>query len=179
VVLFFGQLRPYKRPVSLIELFRRAARAEDRLLIAGKPITKDLAEAVRDAAGSDARITLFLDVVERVEVQYWLRAADLVVLPYERITNSGAAMLALDFDRPVVAPAQGSLVELARSVGERWVTLFDGSFDERVLMHALTMPLPSGAPDLTAHEWGGLGKRTLEAFLSVREGRAQARRRCA
>ena len=40
-----------------------------------------------------------------------MNAADVVVLPYRRITTSGAAMLAWSFGKPVIAPALPAFVE--------------------------------------------------------------------
>ena len=44
-------------------------------------------------------------------VQYVLRAADYVVLPYKRILTSGAVALALGFGRPVIIPDLPTLLE--------------------------------------------------------------------
>jgi glycosyltransferase involved in cell wall biosynthesis len=45
-------------------------------------------------------------------LQLYLNACDVVVLPYREDLTSGAAMLALSFGRPVVAPRMGTLEEL-------------------------------------------------------------------
>jgi beta-1,4-mannosyltransferase len=42
-----------------------------------------------------------------------MRAADLIALPYKEILNSGSAILALSFDRPILVPAAGALAELS------------------------------------------------------------------
>jgi len=47
------------------------------------------------------------------QVQLFLRAADVAVLPYLRSLNSGALLLALTFGVPVVLPAGGGLAELS------------------------------------------------------------------
>ena len=45
------------------------------------------------------------------EVQYVMRAADCVVLPYEAILTSGALALAQGFGRPVIVPDLPSMLE--------------------------------------------------------------------
>ena len=40
-----------------------------------------------------------------------MHAADVCVLPYRRVSTSGAALLAFSFGVPVIAPALGSFVE--------------------------------------------------------------------
>ncbi|MHB1928212.1 MAG: glycosyltransferase [Acidimicrobiales bacterium] len=177
VLLFFGQLRPYKRPERLVCLFRRFAGESDRLLIVGEPVVPAVAEAVAQCAGDDARVTLHLQKVRSSDVQIWFRAADVVVLPYERITNSGAAILALSLDCPVLAPAQGSLVELADTCGPAWVAFFDGPFDEVAVRKALGMTLPRGKPDMSTLDWQEIGRDTLEAFRITASRRPSKPRR--
>jgi len=46
------------------------------------------------------------------EIQLFLRAADVAVLPYTRSLNSGAQLLALTFGLPVIVPAGGGLEEV-------------------------------------------------------------------
>ncbi|HLY39427.1 MAG TPA: hypothetical protein VKU61_15390, partial [Candidatus Binatia bacterium] len=53
--------------------------------------------------------------VPDAEVQVFMNAADLVVLPYRAVLSSGAAMLALSFGRGIVAPRVGCLAELERT----------------------------------------------------------------
>ena len=50
---------------------------------------------------------LALRYIPDAELQVWLRAADVVVLPFRDILTSGSAILALSFGRAVVAPALG------------------------------------------------------------------------
>jgi beta-1,4-mannosyltransferase len=108
VFLFFGQVRPYKGIDALIETFAALDAPHARLVIAGAPVAPV-------AAPADARIQLVLRHVADAEVQVFLNAADLVVLPYRDVLTSGAAMLALSFGRGIVAPRLGCLGELERS----------------------------------------------------------------
>lgn len=52
------------------------------------------------------------------EVADLFRAATIVVLTYREILNSGSALLALSFDRPV--PAKGAMAELEDRAGAEW-----------------------------------------------------------
>lgn len=54
-------------------------------------------------------------------MQYVLRAADYVVLPYRRILTSGALALALGFERPVIVPDLAPLLEVVRADREALV----------------------------------------------------------
>ena len=46
------------------------------------------------------------------DIQVYLKASDIFVLPYKDITTSGAAFLALSFGRPIIAPAITSFPEV-------------------------------------------------------------------
>jgi glycosyltransferase involved in cell wall biosynthesis len=98
------------------------------------------------------------------------RAADLVVLPYRETLNSGTAMLALSFDRPVLAPALGALSELGTEVGEDWVRTYTGDLNSSELQAALTWALdkkrPNSAP-LTKFGWPAIARKTEAAFQAI------------
>jgi glycosyltransferase involved in cell wall biosynthesis len=127
VATFLGQIRPYKGVSQLIRCFNASGLTSSRLLIAGRPRNAALVQELRELAGSSSSIQLFLDFVDAADVQKFLGAADLVVLPYTNILNSGCAILALSFNRPVLLPALGAMADLREMVGSDWVRLYDGS----------------------------------------------------
>jgi beta-1,4-mannosyltransferase len=110
--------------------------------------------------------------VDRDRVQYFLRAADLVVLPYTEILNSGSALLALSFDRPILVPAIGAIPELYELAGGDWVRLYEGELTPELLSDAMRWA-KQRSPDefehapLDALDWNRLARLTLEAFRSV------------
>ncbi len=111
--LFFGAIRDYKGVKPLINSFREveAVNPDINLVIAGKPFNKKIeAETLRLAQGEN--IKCFLKHIPDEDVQYYFNAADAVVLPYQNILTSGAAILALSFGKKVVAPKKGCLPEL-------------------------------------------------------------------
>jgi beta-1,4-mannosyltransferase len=86
-----GQIRPYKNVPTLIEQFR--ARPDDGTLlgIAGNPGKGTMRAGVNAAAKADPRILMELSFLSDERMALWLRASDLVVLPYSAIQNSGSA----------------------------------------------------------------------------------------
>ena len=117
------------------------------LIVAGEPRAAALRAEIERAAAGDPRIELRLAFVPDEALQVYLRAADLVVLPYEEILNSGAALLALSFDCPILVPDKGSLEVLRADVGPDWVRLYQGALSTETLSASagLGRPRPRGA----------------------------------
>jgi glycosyltransferase involved in cell wall biosynthesis len=171
-VLFFGQVRPYKDVPRLVECFRALRRPRAHLVVAGRPIDDATARAVVTAAGADARVHLHLHHIDDADVHRYFRAARVVVLPYRRILNSGAALLALSFDRPVVVPASGSLVELQEDAGADWVSTYEGPLRTDVLERALHMSSPPAVAPLSRYDWADSGRLTVDAYRRALDHRA-------
>ena len=110
--LFLGQWRPYKNLPLLIESFARLEEPATLLLAGNAPAR--LAEEVRELVArlGRGRIRAVPGRVPDDELQMWCKAADAMVLPYREILSSGAAVLALSFGCPVVAPRVGHLRDL-------------------------------------------------------------------
>ena len=141
------------------------------LLVGGAPLTPAIADEVRAAAAGDPRVCLRLEHVPENEVQRYLRAADLVVLPFKEITNSGSALLALSFDRPVLVPARGAMGELQTVAGRDWVCTYEGDLTPRILADALDWALQrprDRSPHLEALEWPLIARQTLALYLAGR-----------
>jgi glycosyltransferase involved in cell wall biosynthesis len=170
VIAFLGLVRPYKNVPHLVRVVRAlpAAAGEVVLLIGGAPHTARLANEVRAAAAGDPRVRLALEHVPDNDVQRYLRAADLVVLPFRDITNSASALLALSFDRPVLVPARGAMGELQLLAGADWVCTYDGELTPEVLARALDWATRgrSGVPRLEALAWPQIARQTLSAYLA-------------
>lgn len=169
VICWIGQIRPYKNVPALIGTFRSIDDPRLILTVCGKPSGLRTEEAVTLAAGDDPRVRLKLKFVPDFEMAWHLIAADLVVLPYAKIQNSGSALLALSFDRPVVVPEQGAMPELRDAVGPQWVQTYRGDFDARVLREAVAWERAGAraAVPLEAFEWRGIAKSTADAYSAV------------
>jgi glycosyltransferase involved in cell wall biosynthesis len=171
VVTFLGLVRPYKNVPHLVRTVRALPReaGEVVLLVGGAPQTPALANEVREAAGGDPRVRLALQHIPDDEVQRYLRAADLVVLPFREITNSASALLALSFDRPVLVPARGAMGELQTLVGTDWVRTYDGDLTCEVLAHAVEWARrrPRQGPNLKSLDWESIARQTLAIYLAA------------
>ncbi len=115
VYLALGRIRPYKGLDDLICAFRQLPGEDLTLLIAGHPHDPAYGASLRALAAHDRRIHLHLHYVPDDQVQVYLRASDVCVLPYRSATTSGVAILAFSFACPVIAPDMGPFRSLVAS----------------------------------------------------------------
>ena len=117
VALFFGYIREYKGLDVLLDAWPSVAEARPRarLLIAGDPVRlgrtrrREL-ERLAEHVGA----VRHFGYVPFERVRRYFAAADALVMPYRRISQSGVLYLALALDVPVVATRVGGLPELLR-----------------------------------------------------------------
>ncbi|MGQ9585487.1 MAG: glycosyltransferase [Anaerolineae bacterium] len=119
VFLFVGGLRAYKGLEELIEAFLtlRAEEPNAWLVVAGHSHDPSYVAHISEKVAGAAQVRFSPRYVPPEELQFFLGASDFVVLPYRRATTSGAAILALSFGRPVIAPAIGPFPELLGGSG--------------------------------------------------------------
>lgn len=111
--LFFGMIRNYKGINPLISSFKDLEKINPdiRLIVAGKPFNQAIKKETENiACGSN--IHCFLEHIPDEKVQLFFNASDVVVLPYQNVLTSGAAILALSFGKKIIAPSLGCLPEL-------------------------------------------------------------------
>jgi glycosyltransferase involved in cell wall biosynthesis len=136
VVLSFGLIRPYKGLDVLLHAWRGVEGAE--LWIVGRP-RFDIAP-LRAGAGPSVRwVPRF---VSDDELAACFRRADLVVLPYREIEQSGVLATALAFGSPLLASDVGGFGELAQAGAARLVPPGDAA-----ALHAALIELLADAPE--------------------------------
>lgn len=121
VLLFFGTVAPYKGLDVLIEAFHELDAALDvTLLVAGRCTNPGLRSALREAITANrnsAKIHWLDGYVPEEDVVPLFQAADLLVLPYRHIDQSGVVFMALATGLPVLATDVGSLREYVEACG--------------------------------------------------------------
>jgi glycosyltransferase involved in cell wall biosynthesis len=124
VSLLLGGLRKYKGLGRLLPAFDEVHRRDPRaiLLVAGRSAPdRSMDDTLREYRHHPG-VRLHLRRLTDAELAVHLRAADVVVLPYDRVLNSGVLHLALTFGLGVVAPLSEAIREVA---DDRVVTWFD------------------------------------------------------
>jgi len=115
VILSFGLIRKYKGTPYLIRAFEQLPSKileKSRLLIVGEiwEDRKELLDQIKASPYHD-KITLVDEYVPDEKVNLYFSAADVVVLPYLRASQSGIAHIAMSFGKPVVVSEVGGLKE--------------------------------------------------------------------
>jgi D-inositol-3-phosphate glycosyltransferase len=117
-ILFLGRIRPYKGIEHLLAAFKHLVTRDAgyRMIIAGEPIkgSEDYLDEIRGIVSRDfshGEIILNLQFVRDDEMELYLKAADVLVLPYKDIFQSGVLFLAYSYGLPVVATDVGSFNE--------------------------------------------------------------------
>lgn len=175
-VAFFGLIRRYKGVDILIDAFREAAGTmpELTLRVAGQPSSDDLADQLRSAAHGEERISLAFQFLTDQELADEVGRAELVVLPYREMHNSGGALTALSLARPVLVPDNENNRRLGEEVGPGWVHLFDGRLTGAHIVRTVTelrdRP-PVAPPDLSAREWTHAGSELRAVYLAAVQDR--------
>jgi glycosyltransferase involved in cell wall biosynthesis len=177
VVLFFGYLREYKGLDVLLDAWPSvtATTPGARLVIVGDPVRlpparREEFERRADAVGALRRF----EYVPLEEVAGYFAAADLLVLPYRRISQSGVLYLALSLGVPVVASAVGAWPDLLTN-GEQALLVEPGSPSALAdaLVRALRDPglrerlAAGGGAVARAHAWPAVAERTEQAFRAL------------
>jgi glycosyltransferase involved in cell wall biosynthesis len=173
VLLCFGVIRPYKGIDVLLDAVRDMPEQNLRVLIAGRAKHKGLEDRLRLYCRKDPRIEAFLHFIPDYDVQIFMNAADIVVLPYSDILNSGATILAMSFGKPVIAPDTGSIPELIDGHGG---VLFDPNNKEslsQAIRRSLSLDLQamgrSNLEKISRLDWGAIASMTADVYAGKKE----------
>jgi D-inositol-3-phosphate glycosyltransferase len=115
-MLCFGQIAPYKGLEYLIAAFSNMAKGNGsyRLIIAGK-VKQGQTEYWNEIRRKIASSEIQNQIIERIEhipdeeVELYFKAADVLIVPYVHVFQSGVPFLAYSFGLPVIATDVGSL----------------------------------------------------------------------
>ena len=117
-LLFLGRLRPYKGLECLLEAFQLLSASDPsyRLIVASEPKkgSEEYLDTIRrmiDQKIDPGQIVMKLQFIPDEDMEIYLKAADVLVLPYKEIFQSGVLFLGYSFGLPVVATDVGSFRE--------------------------------------------------------------------
>lgn len=179
-LLFFGLVRPYKGIEELAPAFRGVREAGASLHIVGRAQDAALAIALQSLVDRDPRVQAHWEYVPDDVLLGEIGDAELVVLPYRSVHNSGAALLALSLGRPVLMPSADTTEWLQAEVGADWLPTYGARLTAAELESALdrVRARTTARPALTGRDWGPIAQQHIEAYETAlrRVGRPRARR---
>jgi len=172
VVLCFGLMRPYKGIDVLLQAWQMLGvpPAHAELWIVGMP-RMDIAP-LRAAAPPNVRFVPRF--ITDGELPAYFQRADLVVLPYREIDQSGVLFTALAFGKPLLLSDVGGFPEIAATGAARTVPAGDPAALRDALGELLGDPpalarMGAAAQAAAAEEygWETIARRTLELYRSL------------
>jgi glycosyltransferase involved in cell wall biosynthesis len=117
-MLFFGAIRPSKGLEYLVDAFGQLAAKHPnyRLIIAGerKKGYEQYVDSIRLTISKDANRSRVIEAIQYVpdaDTELYFKAADVAVLPYTDIFQSGVLFLSYSFGLPVIATHVGSFAD--------------------------------------------------------------------
>lgn len=182
IVLFFGQIKEVKGLDLLLGSLRSVVDHDQsvQLVIAGKVWKDDFSKYADIIASSrlDNNVRLDVRYIPDSEAPLYYKAADVVVLPYRRIYQSGVLLMAMSYGRAVVVSDLPGMTEVVTS-GKTGFVFRSG--DEKSLADTLISALADDrARDNVAekglqlmrdrYDWACIGARTLSVYREIARG---------
>ncbi len=179
VVLFFGQIKEVKGLDLLFKAMPAVAGAVPGvvLLVAGRPWKNDFDkyQELIDRLEISGRCRLHIRFIPDDEVSTFYAAADVVVLPYRRIYQSGVVLLAMSYGKAVVVSDLPGMTEIVTegvngfvfpngdtaALGQVLVRILqDDEGRERAAQRGLEYVR-------TRHDWNAIGRETGDVYQSL------------
>ena len=182
-ILFFGRITPYKGLEYLIAAFRQILCLDQnyRLIIAGNPdrcegYWRAIREEIHDYV-KKGQILLKANFIPDDETEVYFKAADVVVLPYRDIYQSGVLFLGHSFGLPVVAADVGSLKDEIVEGKTGFLFRPEDSVDlakviEQYFASCLYANLNGSRSEIRAyaterHSWDVVGQVTVNSYATL------------
>jgi glycosyltransferase involved in cell wall biosynthesis len=183
VILFFGNIAPYKGLKFLAQAFSVISKEDPtmRLVIAGRPkgqksYWEEIQQTLLRSHSSD-RVIEKIEYIPDDEIEVYFKAADVLVLPYVSIFQSGVLFLAYSFGLPVIATDVGSLKQeivegktgfVCEPENPRALLLTIQNYFQRDLYHELSSRRPGIQALANAkHSWDEVGAITAGTYSEL------------
>ena len=190
-ILFFGKIKPYKGLEHLFAAFRQLvfSDATYRLMVAGEvqrgneKYLDELRRTFKHELDAE-QIILKTHFIPDEEAEVFLKAADVLALPYNEIFQSGVLFLAYSFGLPVVATDVGSFREeivegrtgyLCRPADpEDLAETIRAYFASNLYLNLATQREEIKNYANIHHSWDAVAELTRDAYAAVQGGRRGA-----
>ncbi|MGM0880092.1 MAG: glycosyltransferase family 4 protein [Bacillota bacterium] len=179
VLLFFGQIKKVKGLEVLLEALSIVKQSQPsvKLLIAGKLWNNDFSvyEPIIAKHGLEENLILHIRYIPVEWVDAYFQAADMVVLPYRKIYQSGVLLQSMSYGRPVVVSDIEGMTEVVTN-GKTGYVFKEGSPQHLAdkLIEALSdktemenMGQHGFESIQSRHDWSEIGRTTANAYSAA------------
>lgn len=179
VVLFFGHIKYVKGLDLLLEAIPKVVEqvSEAVFLIAGRPWKNDFSLYQRQIENLNIgdKCILHIRFIPDEELNRYYGAADVVVLPYRRIYQSGVVILAMSSGRPVVVSDLPGMTEIVKD-GQTGYVFSRGSREDLTKQLIRSLQDDEGRKRIaeqgleyirTNHAWKRIGEMTTDVYRTV------------
>jgi glycosyltransferase involved in cell wall biosynthesis len=182
-LLFFGNITPYKGLEHLVVAFQRllGKHGDYSLIIAGKPDNcSEYWAPIREAIDEDVKhgsIVVRAEHIPDEEAEVYFKAADVLILPYRHVYQSGVLFTGYNFGLPVLAADVGSLKDEIVEGKTGFLFKAENPDDlakviEQYFASDLYADLNNRRPEIIAyaregHSWDMVGQMTVSAYVGL------------
>ncbi len=186
-ILFFGQIAPYKGLDCLVTAFQQLllTSSDYRLIIAGEPkkghelywsrISETISEDVENGF-----VIPRIEHIRDADAEVYFKSADVLVLPYRQIFQSGVLFFGYSFGLPVIASDVGALKEDVVEGRTGWLCTPGNPAElaraiEKHFASDLYRNLQTGRSYIreyasTRHSWRDISEKTAHVYADILVG---------
>ena len=179
VLLFFGMIKQVKGLDVLLHALKDVIKENPDvlLLIAGKPWENDFTNYQRiiDENNLSDFCLLHTKFIPHADVEHYYCAADLVVLPYKKIYQSGVLMMTLSYGKPALVSDLPPLKEVVTDMQTAFLFESENSISLAEKLNLILLDpekleqVRINGEELinTKYDWNEIGRQTKQAYQSL------------
>jgi D-inositol-3-phosphate glycosyltransferase len=178
VLLFFGMIKKVKGLEVLLNALKDVIKVNPILLvIAGKPWENNFStyQRIIDENNLSEHILLHTKFIPHEDVEHYYCAADLVVLPYKKIYQSGVLVMTLSYGKPALVSDLPPLKEVVTDMETAFLFETENPISlAKKLNFILLNPeklekVRRNGEELinTKYDWNEIGRQTKQAYQSL------------
>ena len=170
VCLFLGRIMPYKNIEALITLFSSEECANVKLIIAGRIDDAAYHAELEAMIGQQKNILMKPGFVKDEDIQHFMHVADVMILPFDKIFNSGSALLGVSFGVTVLVPFSDNFAEYQKmTLG--YLTCYSGKLSAVHIHNALLESSQRNSEVPTELEWENIARATQNFYQELIQSR--------